>query len=704
MQELFKKFSSKKENHIKNLISLHEEGNTVPFIARYRKEQTGGMDEIEIREIIEKYKYLLNLKARKDEVLKRIEEKGKLTDELKNSIIKAATLKEVDDLYAPYKSKRKTKADIAREHGLQPLAEFVKYSDDDNKIYTEGEKYTDNGKISTAYEALNMACDIISEEIGHDLEVKNRLREIYSIEGVLTSVVKEKKTGYYEDYYDFKSLVKDLPEHRILAIFRGESQKELKVKISADEEMLYNSIASILLKNGFELNTFVIKSIRSALKRMLEPSIELEIRNELKERAEKQAIKVFAENLKNLLLTPPVKNRRILGIDPAFRTGCKFAAVDERGRLLDYGVIYPTEPQSDYINSKNTLLDVIKEHRINIITIGNGTGSRQTEEFVDKVIQEENLDITYTIVSEAGASVYSASSEAAKEFPDLDVTIRGAVSIARRVLDPLAEFVKIDPKSIGVGMYQHDVNQNLLQKTLDEVVEDVVNNVGVDLNTASPSLLKYVAGLNRNIADKIYKLRQEKNKFSSRKDLLKVAGVGEDIFRQCAGFLKIYDGDEPLDKMFIHPESYDFVYSLLSRLDVNVKNANMLSLVLKNKNISEIKNKFDIGELTFQDIVENLQKPDLDIRDNVDPLVFKKGILKIEDLKPGMQLTGKISNVVDFGAFVDIGLKNDGLVHISQLAEKFIKHPSEIVSVGQTVSAKVIDVDKQRGRISLSLR
>ncbi|MEC9491187.1 Tex family protein [Flexistipes sp.] len=703
MQELFKKFSSKKENHIKNLINLHEEGNTVPFIARYRKEQTGGMDENEIREIIEEYQYLLNLKARKDEVLKRIEEKGKLTDKLKDSIIKAATLKEVDDLYAPYKSKRKTKADIARDQGLQPLAEFVKYSDDDNAIYAEGEKYSEKNDIGSANEALKMACDIISEEVGHDLEVKNRLREIYSLEGVLTSSLKEKKTGHYEDYYDFKSFIKDLPEHRILAIFRGESQKELKVKISADEEALYNSIASILLKNGVELNTFVIKSIRSAMKRMLEPSIELEIRNELKEKAEKQAIKVFAENLKNLLLTPPVKKRRILGIDPAFRTGCKFAAVDERGVLLDYGVIYPTEPQSDYVNSKNTLLEVIKKHNVNIVTIGNGTGSRQTEEFVDKVIQEENLDITYTIISEAGASVYSASSEAAMEFPGLDVTIRGAVSIARRVLDPLAEFVKIDPKSIGVGMYQHDVNQKLLQKTLDEVVEDVVNNVGVDLNTASPSLLKYVAGLNRNIADKIYKMRQEKNKFSSRKDLLKVAGIGEDIFRQCAGFLKIYDGEEPLDKMFIHPESYDFVYSLLSRLNVSVKNANMLSLALKNKNISEIKNKFDVGELTFQDIIENLQKPDLDIRDNVDPLVFKKGILKIEDLKPGMQLTGKISNVVDFGAFVDIGLKNDGLVHISEMAERFIKHPSEVVSVGQTVSAKVVDVDKQRGRISLSL-
>ncbi len=703
MQDFLKKYE-KKSNYVKNLVNLYEAGNTVPFIARYRKEQTGGMDEIEIRALLEDYEYYLSLKNRKKDVLAKIDEKGKLTDNLKASILNANTLKEVEDLYLPYKSKRKTKAEIARETGLETLADIIKSTENESEIYSHAENYINNENVNSADIAVTMACDIIVEEIGHDIEIKNRLRELFFHKGVLTSFAKEMKTRQFEDYYDFSCPVKNMAEHRILAIFRGESQKELRVKIDVEEELLFNSIYSILQNREIALNSMVIKSVHKALKRMLEPSLELELRNELKNKAEKQAIKVFAENLKNLLLTPPVKNRRILGIDPAFRTGCKFAAVDERGRLLDYGVIYPTEPQSDYINSKNTLLDVIKEHRINIITIGNGTGSRQTEEFVDKVIQEENLDITYTIVSEAGASVYSASEEAAKEFPALDVTIRGAVSIARRVLDPLAEFVKIDPKSIGVGMYQHDVNQKLLQKTLDEVVEDVVNNVGVDLNTASPSLLKYVAGLNRNIADKIYKLRQEKNKFSSRKDLLKVTGIGEDIFRQCAGFLKIYDGDEPLDKMFIHPESYDFVYSLLSHLNVNVKNANMLSLALKNKNISEIKNKFDVGELTFQDIIENLQKPDLDIRDNVDPLVFKKGILRIEDLKPGMQLTGKITNVVDFGAFVDIGLKNDGLVHISEITERFVKHPGEVVSVGQVVTARVLNVDESRGRISLSLR
>lgn len=703
MQDFLKKYE-KKSNYVKNLVNLYEAGNTVPFIARYRKEQTGGMDEIEIRALLEDYEYYLSLKNRKKDVLAKIDEKGKLTDNLKASILNANTLKEVEDLYLPYKSKRKTKAEIARETGLETLADIIKSTENESEIYSHAENYINNENVNSADIAVTMACDIIVEEIGHDIEIKNRLRELFFHKGVLTSFAKEMKTRQFEDYYDFSCPVKNMAEHRILAIFRGESQKELRVKIDVEEELLFNSIYSILQNREIALNSMVVKSVHKALKRMLEPSLELELRNELKNKAEKQAIKVFAENLKNLLLTPPVKNRRILGIDPAFRTGCKFAAVDERGRLLDYGVIYPTEPQSDYINSKNTLLDVIKEHRINIITIGNGTGSRQTEEFVDKVIQEENLDITYTIVSEAGASVYSASEEAAKEFPALDVTIRGAVSIARRVLDPLAEFVKIDPKSIGVGMYQHDVNQKLLQKTLDEVVEDVVNNVGVDLNTASPSLLKYVAGLNRNIADKIYKLRQEKNKFSSRKDLLKVTGIGEDIFRQCAGFLKIYDGDEPLDKMFIHPESYDFVYSLLSHLNVNVKNANMLSLALKNKNISEIKNKFDVGELTFQDIIENLQKPDLDIRDNVDPLVFKKGILRIEDLKPGMQLTGKITNVVDFGAFVDIGLKNDGLVHISEITERFVKHPGEVVSVGQVVTARVLNVDESRGRISLSLR
>ncbi len=703
MQDFLKKYSQK-SYYVKNLINLYEAGNTVPFIARYRKEQTGGMDEVEIRAILEDYEYYLSLNKRKHDVLSKIEEKGKLTEELKASILNANTLKEVEDLYLPYKSKRKTKAEIAKENGLGPLADIIKSSENESEIFSHAENYMNDKDVNAVDVAVSMACDIIIEEIGHDIEIKNRLRELFFHKGILYSSAKEKKTRQFEDYYDFSCPVKNMPEHRILAIFRGESQKELKVKIEVEEEALVNSIYSILQNRKIVLNSFVIKSVHGALKRMLEPSLELELRNELKSKAEKQAIKIFAENLRNLLLTPPVKNRRILGIDPAFRTGCKFASVDENGNLMSYGVIYPTEPQNNYVDSKNTILDIIKKDKISIITIGNGTGSREVEEFIGRVIAEENLDITYTIISEAGASVYSASEEAAREFPDLDVTIRGAISIARRVQDPLSEFVKIDPKSIGVGMYQHDVNQKLLRKTLDDVVEDVVNNVGVDLNTASPSLLRYVAGLNKSTAEKIYRLRQEKRKFSSRTELLNVSGIGEDIFKQCAGFLKIYDGSEPLDKMFIHPENYEFVYLLLDKLNISVEKANLLPLVLKDKRFDELKEAYGVGEFTFEDIVYNLQKPDLDIRDNVDPLVFKKGVLKIEDLKPGMQLTGKISNVVDFGAFVDIGLKNDGLIHISELAERFIKHPSDVVSVGQVVTVRVIDMDKDRGRISLSLR
>jgi len=703
MQDFLKKYSQK-SYYVKNLINLYEAGNTVPFIARYRKEQTGGMDEVEIRTILEDYEYYLSLNKRKHDVLSKIEEKGKLTEELKASILNADTLKEVEDLYLPYKSKRKTKAEIAKENGLGPLVDIIKSSENESEIYSHAKNYINDRDVNSVDIAVAMACDILIEEIGHDIEIKNRLRELFFHKGILCSSAKEKKTRQFEDYYDFSCPVKNMAEHRILAIFRGESQKELKIKIEVEEELLFNSIYSILQNRKIVLNSFVIKSVHGALKRMLEPSLELELRNELKSKAEKQAIKIFAENLKNLLLTPPVKNRRILGIDPAFRTGCKFASVDENGNLLSYGVIYPTEPQNNYVDSKNTILDIIKKDKISIITIGNGTGSREVEEFIGRVIAEENLDISYTIISEAGASVYSASEEAAKEFPDLDVTIRGAISIARRVQDPLSEFVKIDPKSIGVGMYQHDVNQKLLRKTLDEVVEDAVNNVGVDLNTASPSLLRYVAGLNKSTAEKIYRLRQEKRKFSSRTELLNVSGIGEDIFKQCAGFLKIYDGSEPLDKMFIHPENYEFVYMLLNKLNLSVEKANLLPLALKDKCLDEFRDEYGVGEYTFEDIVHNLQKPDLDIRDNVDPLIFKKGVLKIEDLKPGMQLTGKISNVVDFGAFVDIGLKNDGLIHISELAERFIKHPSDVVSVGQVVTVRVIDMDKDRGRISLSLR
>jgi uncharacterized protein len=694
-----------KEKNIKNLISLYEDGSTVPFIARYRKEATGGMDEIKIREIIDRYIYLNNLEKRKSEVLKNIEEKGKLTEELKNKILISKTLKEVEDLYLPYKSKRKTKADIAKEAGLEPLSKFIKTASNNSAIEKEASKYI-NEKIEDINTAISMALDIIIEEIGHDLEIKNRIRQLLKEKAQIVSEKKKKVEGRtaFEDYYDFEESVKTIPPHRILALFRGEKESVLRVKIKADEDAIILSIESICSKKGLVLNELIKKSIKSSYIRILQPALELEFRNELKEFAEKKAIKIFAENLKNLLLTPPVKNKNILGIDPAFRTGCKYAALDKTGKLLDYGVIYPTAPQEDYENSSKIIINIIKKYEIDAIAIGNGTASRETESFIDRLISENSLDIAYTIVSEAGASVYSASEIAAKEFPELDLTIRGAISIARRVLDPLSEFVKIDPKSIGVGMYQHDVNQKLLKQTLNDTVEDVVNSVGVDLNTAGASLLQYVAGLTSSTSEKIVKHREEKGKFKSRFDLLKVSGIGEQSFQQAAGFLRIYDGDEPLDKMFIHPENYETVYALLDELKISIENTSMIRLALKNKSISELSMKFGIGELTLKDIIENLEKPEIDIRENVDPVIFKKGLLSIDDINEGMNLQGKITNVIDFGAFVDIGLKNDGLIHISELANKFVRHPSEIVSVGQNVQVKVIAIDKNRGRISLSMK
>ncbi|KAA0258010.1 RNA-binding transcriptional accessory protein [Deferribacter autotrophicus] len=692
--------------HIDNLIKLYKDGNSVPFIARYRKEMTGGMDENVIREIIERYEYIEKLEQRKQEVIEHIKEKNKLTEELKTKILQAKTLKEVEDLYAPYKSKRKTKADIARELKLEPLANFIKNESNTDNIITEAKKYISD-KVQTEKDAIDKALDIIIEEIAHNIEIKNRLREFFWKHGSILSEKRKKditERTNYEDYYNYKESLKTIPPHRILAIFRGEKENILKVKLDIDAELCEQIIKSILVENKWIVNELVDDSIKKAFKRMLLPSLELEIRKELKEKAEDKAIKVFAENLRNLLLTPPVKGKKILGIDPAYRTGCKYACVDETGKLLSYGVIYPTEPQNDYENSKKTILKEITTHNIDIIAIGNGTASRETEEFISKVIEEENLPIVYTIVNEAGASVYSASEVANKEFPDLDLTIRGAISIARRVIDPLAELVKIEPKSIGVGMYQHDVNEKRLSGKLFEVVEDVVNNVGVNLNTASVSLLKYVSGINEGVAEKIVAYREANGKFKTRKELLNVDGIGEKIFEQAAGFLKIYDGNEPLDSLFIHPENYDNVYQLLSELHLSIENANLIKLTLKGKDLKELGEKCGIGELTLKDIIENLEKPDRDIRDNVDPLIFKQSALTIDNLKEGMTVKGKITNVVDFGAFVDIGLKNDALIHISELADRFVKHPLEVVKVGQTVSAKIISIDKERGRIGLSLK
>ncbi|BAI80119.1 transcription accessory protein [Deferribacter desulfuricans SSM1] len=694
------------KKHIDNLIALYKEGNTVPFIARYRKEKTGGMDENVIREIIERYEYLVKLEERKSEVIKLIAEKNKLTDVLKQKILNSTTLKEVEDLYAPYKSKRKTKADIAKELGLEPLAIYIKKESDETKIVEKAKDFLSE-QVKTVDEALEKALDIIIEEFGHDVTIKSRLRDyLWDNAKILSEVKKEyrdERTNY-EDYYNYSEAIKSIPPHRIFAIFRGEKEGVLKVKLDADFEFCESIIKNELINIGIVQNSYVNEAIKKALKRVLFPSLELEIRKDLKEKAEEQAIKVFAENLRKLLLTPPVKGKRIMGIDPAFRTGCKYACVDETGKLLSYGVIYPVEPQNDYENSKKVVLDEISKNNIDIIAIGNGTASRETEEFVSKVIEDEKLDIVYTIVNEAGASVYSASKVANQEFPELDLTIRGAISIARRVLDPLSELVKIDPKSIGVGMYQHDVNEKRLSEKLYDVVEDVVNNVGVNLNTASVSLLKYVSGINEKIAENIVSYRDVNGKFKERKELLNVDGIGEKVFEQCAGFLKIYDGKEPLDALFIHPENYEKVYNLLNELNISLDNRHLIKLALKGKDLDELSKKCSIGLLTLQDIIDNFEKPDRDIRDDVDPLIFKQSALNIENLKEGMKVRGKVTNVTDFGAFVDIGLKNDALVHISELADKFVKHPLDVVSVGDNVLATVIKVDKDRNRVSLSLR
>lgn len=704
IETLIKEFGLARK-HIENLIELHLDGNTVPFIARYRKEQTGAMDEIRIRTILERYEYLDNLNKRKDDIIKNIAEKGKLTDELKKAVLNAETLTEVEDLYAPYKSKKKTKADIAREAGIEPVSEYIKNHSSLSDLENFAKDYI-NEQANDIDCVISMARDILTEEIGHNINIKNRLREIYNTTAHLSSEQAEnfQERTPYEAYYEFEEKISTIPPHRTLALFRGERENILKIKIAVDEDTCINSALAILYTEKWNHNKIVEKCVQRAFKSMLSSSIELEIRADLRRAAEERAISVFSDNLKSLLLTPPVKGRSVLGLDPAFRTGCKYAAVDETGKLLAYGVIYPTPPQNNYEGSKKTILEVIEQFKINAISIGNGTASRETEEFVSKVLSESGLNVEYTIVNEAGASVYSASEIAAKEFPDLDVTIRGAISIARRVIDPLAELVKIEPRSIGVGMYQHDVNKKKLETTLQTVVEDVVNNVGVNLNTASPSLLQYVAGLNYSIAEKIIKFRETEGVFTDRNQLLKIAGIGESIYKQCAGFLKIYDGSEPLDSMFIHPEAYGSVHKLLEKLNLTIDKVSMIKLALKGSNMTKLYEETGLGKYTFNDIIDNLEKPDRDIRDSVDAVVFKKSVVNMDDLKPSMIIDGKITNIVDFGAFVDIGLKNDGLVHISELSEGFVKHPKEVVKVGQKVRVMVVDIDKERGRISLSMR
>ena len=680
---------------VKNTVELLDEGNTIPFIARYRKEQTGELQDMVIRDLSNRLTYLRNLESRKEEVIRLIDEQGKLTDELKNDILISDTLQRIDDLYRPFRPKRRTRATIAKEKGLEPLSDIIWSQDLDGEEFKRAiANFIDEEKgVNNEDEALAGAMDIIAEIVSDDADNREFIKKIINNKGILTTeaVDKEEKT-VYEMYYDYKEPVKSVANHRILAINRGEKDKKLKVSLDMDgvdlAELLIEKLRKDKNKDSF---IYIQRAVEDGYKRLLFPSLEREIRNNLTERAEEEAIKVFALNLKPLIMQPPIKGKNVMAIDPGFRTGCKVAVVDETGKMMNFTTVYPTEPQNKVEETKTKLKELINKYNVDLIAIGNGTASRETEMVVAEMLREIDRKVSYIIVSEAGASIYSASEVGIKEFPDLDVSIRGAVSIGRRLQDPMAELVKIEPRHIGVGQYQHDLNQGKLDEALTGVVEDCVNTVGVDLNTASPSLLKYVAGVSTRVANSLVKVREEKGKFSNRKELLTVKGLGEKTFIQCAGFLRIPDGDNPLDNTGVHPESYEVAEKLLS-------------MNYTKGEIEKIAEELNVGVLTLEDIIKELEKPGRDPRDEMPKPILRQDVLKIEDLKEGMELNGTIRNVVDFGAFVDIGVKEDGLVHISQLSNKFIKHPKEVVKVGDVVKVRIIEVDMERGRIALSMK
>lgn len=700
------------KNKIENTIKLIDEGNTIPFIARYRKEVTGNLSDEVLRKLNDRLIYLRNLEARKDEVIRLIDEQGKLTEELKNSILNASILTEVEDLYRPYKQKKRTRATIAKEKGLEPLAKLIisQTVKDGNKdeIVT---KYINKEKgLETVEECINGALDIIAEDISDNAKYRKKIRGItYRTGKLVTTAVNKDESTVYDMYYNFSEEIKKLPSHRILAITRGEKEKVLKVKLDLDEESVLKYLEREILKGDSIFKDDLILCIEDSYKRLIKPSIEREIRGELFEEASEKAIEVFGVNAKNLLMQPPIKNVVVMGFDPAYRTGCKIAIIDDTGKLLDYTTIYPTQPQNDIVGATKSMIELINKYNVNIIALGNGTASRESEKFIAEVIKKIDKKVYYAIVSEAGASVYSASELATKEYPDINVSIRGAISIARRLQDPLAELVKIDPKSIGVGQYQHDVNQKRLDESLTGVVENVVNNVGVDINTATPSLLSYVSGVNKQVATNIVKYREENGKFNSRKEFLKVPKLGKAAFVQCAGFLKVPESKNILDNTMVHPESYEKAEELISNLGFNIKNLttkNMGEVISKldNVNIDNISKTLNIGSLTMQDIVTELKKPGRDPRDEMPKIVVKSDVLSIDDITEGMILTGTVRNVVDFGAFVDVGIKNDGLVHISEISDKYIINPMEEVAVGDIVKVKVIGIDKAKGKVSLSMK
>ena len=714
-EKIFKKIAEElsiRESQVEATVKLIDEGNTIPFIARYRKEVTGNLSDETLRDLGERLTYLRNLEKRKEEIIRLIDEQGKLTDELTIKIASTMVLSELEDIYRPYKPKKRTRATIAKEKGLEPFSEIIYAQEDKRDLYEIAREYIDEEKgVLTEEDAIQGALDIIAENIADEADYRKKIKSMCFREAVISTKNAKDEKSPYEMYYEFSEGILRIPSHRILAINRGEKEEFLKVKVDKPEEKILDYLHKQIVKDyKGSYNEVLTTCIEDSYKRLIEPSIEREIRSDLTERSEEQAIKVFGKNAKQLLMQPPIKDITVMGFDPAYRTGCKIAVIDKTGKLLDTTTVYPTEPQNDVEGAKKVLKGLISKYGINMIAIGNGTASRESETFVSNMIKEIDSEIYYAIVSEAGASVYSASKLATEEYPDINVSLRGAISIARRLQDPLSELVKIDPKSIGVGQYQHDVNQKRLSESLTGVVEDAVNQVGVDINTATPSLLSYVSGINSSIAKNIVKYRDENGVITQRKDLLKVPKLGPTAYKQCAGFIRIFDGKNPLEVTGVHPESYDAAEKLLEKIgykSLDIKSKEKLEeikVALSNIDVSKTSEELDIGTLTLKDIIEEISKPGRDPREDMPKPILRSDVLKFEDLQEGMTLTGTVRNVIDFGAFVDVGVKHDGLVHISEMADKFVKNPSEIVSVGDIVKVKVIGIDRDKQKVSLSMK
>lgn len=714
INEILAKELNISEKQVKSVVELLDDGNTVPFIARYRKEKTGGLSDEILRIFFERLTYLRGLENKKEDVIRLIKEQGNLTQDLKNKIIQCKNLTEVEDIYRPFKPKKRTRAIIATEKGLKPLAQVILEGTFSGNLNSEASKYISKEKeVLSEEDALKGAMDIISEIISDDANFRKWIREFIKEKGSIETIGKSDDRNNYEMYYEYKEPIKSIPSHRILAINRGEKEQVLQVKLNFNDERVINYLEKNILKNNEVTDEYLKKSVRDSFKRLIYPSIEREIRSELTSRGEDSAIGIFKANLKSLLMQAPIKGKVVIGFDPGFRTGCKIAVLDDTGKFIENATVYPTMPKNDIDGSIRILKELIYKYDVDVISLGNGTASRESEDVIERLIkevkEEKGKDLYYVIVSEAGASVYSASELANKEYPNLDVTVRGAISIGRRLQDPLVELVKIDPKAIGVGQYQHDVSSKKLDESLKGVVEDCVNNVGVDLNIATPSLLSYIAGINGTIAKNIVNFREENGKFANRKELLKVKRLGKKVYEQCAGFLRVSESDEVLDNTSVHPESYEVAKKLIEILGYDKRDLKLGKLKdidekIKIIGINKLADELGVGILTLKDIIKELKKPGRDPREELPKPILKSGVINIKDLKKDMLLMGTVRNVSDFGAFIDIGVHQDGLVHKSQMANKFVKHPLDIVKVGDIVRVKILEIDEKRKRISLSMK